>query len=58
MEPDVAHAKLAGDLRETGMIGPGGDADEFQPVGLRGDDPQRAFADGAGGAEEDDAFFV
>ena len=54
--PDVAHAELAGDAGEFLPIGTGGDADEFELVAVRREHAKRVFADGAGGAEEDDAF--
>jgi hypothetical protein len=36
----------------------GGDADEFEAVAVGVEDAQGAFSDGAGGAEEDDAFLL
>ena len=53
---DVLHAEVAGDLGEPRVVGAGGDADELELVAVRGDDAQGVFADGAGGAEQDDAF--
>ena len=45
-----------GYLRETDVARMGGDADKFEFVGVRGDDAQGVFADGASRAEQDDAF--
>ena len=53
---DVAHAVSAGDGGEFFPVAAGGDGDELEFVGVRGDDAQGVFTDGAGGAEEDDAF--
>jgi hypothetical protein len=55
-QADVADAVGAGDGGEFFPIAAGGNADEFKFVGVRGDDAQGVFTDGAGGAEEDDAF--
>lgn len=53
----VAHRRVgAGDLGEARVIGVGGDADELEVVGMGRDDAQGVFADGAGGAEQDDAL--
>ncbi len=52
----VGYAELAADLEECGRVLAGGDADELKFVGMRAEDAQGVFADGAGGAEEDDAF--
>ena len=54
----MVHAELAGDFRETPMVAVRGDADQLKPVPLRGDDPEGAFSDGAGSAEQDDASFL
>ena len=56
VETDVADAMGAGDGGEFLPIAAGGDGDELEFVGVRGDDAQGVFTDGAGGAEEDDAF--
>ena len=54
---DLVEKALAADFRQPPVFAVRGDADQFEPVALGGDDAQRAFADGAGGAEEDDASF-
>jgi hypothetical protein len=56
VQADVADAEFPGDLGETLVPTVGGDADQFEPVAVRGDDAQRALADGTGGAEEDNAL--
>lgn len=53
---DVADAKFTGDRGEFLPLTVGGDADEFELVAVRREDAKRVLADGAGGAEEDDAF--
>jgi len=53
---DVRDLEVAGDLRESLVVLAGGDADELKFVAVGGDDAERVFADGAGGAEEDEAF--
>ena len=52
----MRHAEIARDLRESGVVRAGGDADQIELVPVRGDDAQGALADGAGGAQEDDAL--
>ncbi len=55
VEAYVGDAESVGDGGEFFPIAARGDGDEFEFVGVRGDDAQGVFADGAGGAEEDDA---
>ena len=42
-----------GDGGKLRVAGSSGDADKLEMLGMGFDHPQRAFADGAGGAEED-----
>ena len=48
-----AHAELARDRGEFFPVGASGDADQFELVGMRGNDAQSAFTNGTGGAQQD-----
>lgn len=55
-QTDVLHAMVLRDARELFPTRAGGDAHEFQFVGMSGNHAQRVITDRAGGTEEDNAF--
>ena len=55
-DSDVRDVEIASDLREALKVATRCNSDQLQFVAVRSNDAERGFADGTGGAQEDNAL--